>query len=129
MAPSHMARAGPAAAGTGPLESDRLGGAITTPTKQPSRQNGKGPRESTITVELIVRPTPRRVGRAHAYLYSVRLDDGEVIIKDSPEPTFDLARALLARGITGSVKLIDAADGAHRITITDIAAAARLLKN
>ena len=94
-----------------PVGKDERGGTITTQTKHP------------ITASLIVRRTEPRVGRLHVYLYSVQVD-GELIVQDSPEPHFDLARALLARGITGSVKIIDAATGAHRTTIPDIAAAA-----
>lgn len=60
MAPFHTARAGPAAAGTDSLESDRLGGAITQ-TKQPSQQNGKCPRES-VPVTLAGKMDPNGSG-------------------------------------------------------------------
>jgi len=45
--------------------------------------------------------------------------DGETIVSGSPDPDFDLARALLARGITGKVIL-----GGR--TIIDIEKAAKL---
>ena len=56
--------------------------------------------------------------------YSVEFE-GETIVNGSRDPETDLARALLAKGIVGQVKVIDAGTGAHRSTI-DIAKAARL---
>jgi hypothetical protein len=44
------------------------------------------------------------VGRGHVYVYDV-IFDGETIVTGSPDPDFDLARALLARGMTGKVRL------------------------
>src|SRR6185295_12170229 len=51
--------------------------------------------------------------------------DGLRIVEDSRDPECDAARALLARNITGVVKLLDANTGAHRSTV-NIDKAARL---
>jgi hypothetical protein len=51
--------------------------------------------------------------------------DGDLIVEDSRDPETDLARALLARGITGLVKVIDANTKMHRTTV-DIENAAKL---
>ena len=56
--------------------------------------------------------------------YSVEFDD-ELIIQDSRDPEHDLARALLARGITGQVTVIDAKTLMLR-TIVNIEKAAKL---
>jgi hypothetical protein len=42
---------------------------------------------------------------------------GETVVKGSRDPETDLARALLARGITGMVKVLDANTGKHRTTV------------
>jgi hypothetical protein len=51
--------------------------------------------------------------------------DGEVVVKGSRDPETDLARALLAKGITGMVKVLDANTGKHRSTV-NIEKAAKL---
>jgi hypothetical protein len=51
--------------------------------------------------------------------------DGELIVVDSRDPEHDLARALLARGLTGKVTMLDAQTGKPR-TVVDIAKAAEL---
>ena len=56
--------------------------------------------------------------------YAVSID-GQRIVEDSRDPECDAARALLARNITGVVKLLDANTGAHRSTV-NIDKAARL---
>ena len=48
--------------------------------------------------------------------YAVSID-GQKIVEDSRDPECDAARALLARNITGTVKLLDANTGAHRSTV------------
>lgn len=49
-------------------------------------------------------------------LYHVRFRD-ELIIQRSRNPECDLARALLARGIKGHVRIVDALTGRHRSTV------------
>jgi hypothetical protein len=43
--------------------------------------------------------------------------DGEIVLKGSRDPEPDLAHVLLARGITGHVKVLDANTGKHRSTV------------
>ena len=57
-------------------------------------------------------------------MYAVHFD-GVLIVANSRDPECDLARALLARGISGKVKVIDEITGAHRSTV-NIEKAARL---
>jgi hypothetical protein len=51
--------------------------------------------------------------------------NGETVVKGSRDPETDFARALLAKGITGKVKVIDANTGKHRTTV-NIEKAAKL---
>lgn len=51
--------------------------------------------------------------------------DGETIVSDSRDPEHDLARALLARGITGVVEAIDGSTGKPRSKVNVGAAAKR----
>jgi hypothetical protein len=51
---------------------------------------------------------------------------GELVVAGSHEPSLDLARALVARGYVGAVRILDARTGEHRLTITDLEKAARL---
>ena len=46
--------------------------------------------------------------------------DGETIVKEAWEPVFDTARALHAKGITGSVVFLDGKTLKPRLTLTDI---------
>ena len=64
----------------------------------------------SLTVELAAR---ERLSKKHWYAYDVLLD-GELIIEGSRDPETDLARALLARGHTGFVDVIDARTGKPR---------------
>ena len=73
---------------------------------------------TTLECHLIVRRTPPFPKRRHVYVYDV-VFDGEIIVTGSPDPDFDLARVLLARGITGKVRL-------GNRTIIDIETAAKL---
>jgi hypothetical protein len=57
-------------------------------------------------------------GRKHYYHYDVVLD-GEVIVSDAWEPCFETARALLERGITGSITFLDHNTLKPRITVKD----------
>ncbi len=56
-----------------------------------------------IAVELLAR---RKPNNRHWYAYDVVLD-GETIVSNSRDPEHDLARALLARDITGVVEIRD----------------------
>jgi hypothetical protein len=56
--------------------------------------------------------------------YAVSID-GQKIVGESRDPECDAARVLLARNITGMVKLLDANTGMHRSTV-NIKKAARL---
>ena len=51
--------------------------------------------------------------------------DGETVVKGSRDPETDLARALLAKGITGMVKVLDANTKRRRTTV-NIEKAAKL---
>jgi hypothetical protein len=56
----------------------------------------------------------------HPPIYAGRYQvefDGALIVQDSHDPETDLARALLSRGMTGTVKVIDAKTGKHRSTV------------
>ena len=66
----------------------------------------------------------RKEGVRYNGLYCVEFD-GELIVVDSRDPEHDLARALLARGLTGKVTMLDAQTGKPR-TVIDIAKAAEL---
>ena len=50
--------------------------------------------------------------------------EGAIVVSRSKDPEFDLARVLLARGITGSVTILDGKTRKPRILIRDIAKAA-----
>jgi hypothetical protein len=65
-----------------------------------------------------------RTGIPYSGRYAVSID-GEYIVANSRDPETDLARALLARSITGNVKVIDAITGRHRSTV-DIEKAAKV---
>jgi len=56
-------------------------------------------------------------------LYSINFC-GELVVRGSRDPEFDLSRALVRRGLRG--KILDAITGKHRSTITDIEKAAKL---
>jgi len=59
----------------------------------------------------------------HYYAYDVEFD-GDLIVQGSRDPEHDLARALLARGLTGKVTMLDSITGKSR-TIINIENAAR----
>ena len=64
------------------------------------------------------------VGGRDGYHYSV-LFDGQLLVERSRDPEFDAARALLAKGITGKLTMLDGRTGIPR-TIIDIEKAAGL---
>lgn len=61
----------------------------------------------------------------HGRLWEVEFDR-EMVVIGSRDPEFDLARALLARGVTGKVTILDGKTGRPRTIITDIEKAAGL---
>ena len=69
---------------------------------------------ATVQCRLIAKP-PSRQGRQRDswYLYDVTFG-GKVIIADSADPETDLARALMAQGITGVVEIFDDRTGKPR---------------
>lgn len=69
---------------------------------------------ATVRCSLIAKP-PSRQGRQRDnwYLYDVSLG-GKVIVADSADPETDLARALMAQGITGVVEIFDDRTGKPR---------------
>ena len=80
----------------------------------------------TITAQLFPVWTPELggVGMPYSDKYNVVLA-GEIIVERSRDPETDLARALLARGQTGKVTVLDGATGKPR-TIIDIEKAAKV---
>jgi hypothetical protein len=69
-------------------------------------------------------PPVRKEGVRYGGRYIVEFD-GDLIVEGSRDPEHDLARALLSRGITGKVTMLDANTGKPR-TIIDIERAAHL---
>jgi hypothetical protein len=73
---------------------------------------------------LRARLHPSWVGGRDGYRYSV-LFDGQLLVDHSRDPECEVARALLAKGITGKLTMLDGKSGRPR-TIIDIEKAARL---
>jgi hypothetical protein len=73
-----------------------------------------------------VRANPPPPGRSRSiwYLYDIEFD-GELLVSNSRDPECELARALLARGITGKLTLVDAITRKPRL-ILDIEKMAKL---
>jgi hypothetical protein len=74
------------------------------------------PKQPTPQAFLIVHRTEPRPARAHVYIYSMEFE-GEIVVERSVDAACDLARALLARGLTGHVKVIHKETGQHRYTV------------
>jgi hypothetical protein len=55
--------------------------------------------------------------------YDVRLDNGEMLVTGSLDPSFDAARALLAKGLTGPFEVRDGITGGLRMTFPSVEAA------
>lgn len=70
----------------------------------------------------VLRSPRQRSQRGHLYAETL---DGEVIVSDSRVPECDAARALLAKGFTGKLTMLDGETGRPR-TIIDIEKAAKL---
>jgi hypothetical protein len=66
----------------------------------------------------------RWIGGRTGYVYSV-LFDGKLLVDRSRDPDCDSARALVARGITGKLVMLDGKTGIPR-TIIDVEKAAKL---
>jgi hypothetical protein len=73
---------------------------------------------------ITARLHPRWVGGRDGYSYSV-IYDGKLLVDRSRDPECDAARALLAKGITGKLTMLDGKTGKPR-TIVDIEKAAKL---
>jgi hypothetical protein len=110
--PLHIRRGPPQqGAANGPQECDRLGGAIDFVNTEGSPQK-----------QLTARLYPDRRGERFDVIF-----DGEVIVRRSRCPELDLARALLAHGIVGTVRVLDGnADRPRPRTIFNIEKAAAL---
>ncbi len=74
---------------------------------------------------IIVRLYGGRVSHK-GQLYDVRLDSGEMLVTGSLDPSFDAARVLLAKGLTGPFEVRDGITGGLRITYPSVEAAAKL---
>jgi hypothetical protein len=66
---------------------------------------------------------PRWIGGKKGYVYDVHFHL-DLIVEGSSDPEFDVARALLAKGITGSITILDGITGKPRTIIRDISKAA-----
>jgi hypothetical protein len=73
---------------------------------------------------LKARLHPIWVGGRDGYRYSV-LFEGKLLVERSRDPHCDAARALLGKGITGKLTMLDGKTGKPR-TVVDIEKAARL---
>src|SRR5262245_43153566 len=80
----------------------------------------------TLTASLFPLWTPELGARGMPYCdrYNVEFA-GEIIVERSRDPETDLARALLARGHTGTVTMLDGATGKRR-TVINIEKAAKV---
>ena len=128
------------------LRDDRLGGAIERADKpeienaqpSPGAENSfahripedepnaarRGHRRALIAYLKAKCPPRAGSGRDNYYHYDIVVD-GRLVVCDSHDPECDLARALLAEGITGAVALHDAVTGKPRVVI-NIEKAAKL---
>jgi hypothetical protein len=78
-----------------------------------------------LMIIAYLHPSILKTGMPYSGRYAVSID-GEKIVANSRDPETDLARALIARGITGMVKMLDADTGKHRSTV-NIEKAARVV--
>lgn len=74
-----------------------------------------------MSATALLHADPERHGR----LWDVEFD-GEMVVVGSRDPEFNLARALLARGVTGSLTILDRKTRKTRTIILDIEKAAGL---
>ena len=89
-----------------------------TPASPPNQPSSVAVRryDAPLIATVTAKRPPEGNHRESWYLYDIEFD-GELVVRDSKDPECELARALLARGITGCVRLIDANTGKPRITI------------
>jgi hypothetical protein len=84
----------------------------------------EGTKEPKTDLVAHLHPPIRRTRVRYTGRYSVTFD-GETVVKGSRDPETDLARALLAKGITGMAMVMDANTKKHRSTV-NIEKAAKL---
>jgi hypothetical protein len=75
-------------------------------------------------LNITARVHPHWAGGKAGYLYSV-IYGGTLLVERSRDPECDAARALVAKGITGTLTLLDGKTGLPRLTL-DIEKAAKL---
>ena len=66
--------------------------------------------------------TPRWRGGNSGYCYDATFN-GEQVVTDSTDPEHDLARALLAKGVTGVIEIVEAESGKARTFVNVVPAA------
>jgi hypothetical protein len=97
------------------------GGGVSTVVQSANDPSADSYKPRTInSATHVAHIHPRQAGRR----YDVEFE-GEVLVRGSRDEACDFARALLARGITGSVMILDGSSGRPRY-IVNIEAAARL---
>jgi hypothetical protein len=101
--------------------SERILDACGNVSTNPNRDSKSSQAPALIAVLI---PPVRRTGVPYTGTYSLEFR-GDCILDGSRNPECDLARVLVGRGITGTVKVIDAVTGKHRTTV-NIEKAARL---
>ena len=79
---------------------------------------------ATLIAYVKAKSSPKGRSRENWYLYDVIVGD-RVMVADNKDPEHELARALLAEGITGTVEICDAVTGKPR-TLVNIEKAAKL---
>ena len=97
-----------------------IGSGIRPHGTTPPHQGAQGSHNLIAELHSPVRQTGVRYTGKYAVSFR-----GEYIVTGSRGPECDLARALLARGITGKVKVLDAETGKHRSNL-DIQKAAKV---
>jgi hypothetical protein len=92
-------------------------------TGQQIFQRPREPKTDLVKIAHL-HPPIRKTGVPYTGRYDV-VFDGEIVVKGSGDPETDLARALLVKGFTGPVMVLDADTGKHRTTV-NIEKAAKL---
>jgi hypothetical protein len=72
--------------------------------------------DAPLTAIVTAKRPPEGNHRESWYLYDIKFMD-EYVVGDSKDPECELTRALQARGVTGSVTLVDSKTGKPRISI------------
>ena len=110
MAAPYVERAATAVTVNGSPKKDRLTGAIELPTNNPPPLDRQGNVQCFLTTIW--------AGGRCGYVFDVRLIGGETIVRRSHDPETDAARVLRARGLTGSITLVDGSTGRARAIIS-----------